>query len=206
MIILELTHAEFGPLSDRSTRQFLKTLSKALRKAQLDEVRAIMALSALTAREYQSVYAHVEHAAQDAPLYYVKRVEAGSLHAEIAVSFFIAVILANTVGETVKEAWKSLEIHKAIVSYFSEEHPEKFTDCLQRNLDLYSETSGMFYANEIEGCRDGDIYKIKITLQTPAARIDRDHEQYFEDAVIQEAMDWIEAASDGSTGFEPPSP
>lgn len=76
---LHLRHETFADISDRSARQILKSLSKAVRAAQLSDARDFIFSLDLDYSLLRSMEDHLTSEAERIPAYYLERLEKGSL-------------------------------------------------------------------------------------------------------------------------------
>jgi len=123
---IRLYHQKLDLLSDRTFRALLKRLSALSREIQTQEVLHFVNNSRLLElREKQSINDRIKPSLNHIPSYYIEKIEKGSLEIVLALTAFALWLLQQTVGETIKEAWKKTQFHKELVDYLSSDFRKK---------------------------------------------------------------------------------
>jgi hypothetical protein len=128
-------HPNLDLLSDRTLRQLLKKLSSLGREIQTQEVLTLVNDSSLSWPEKQSIRDRITPQLSHISAYYVEELYKDSL--EVTLTFTAAALwlLQNTIGESVKEAWKKTEWHEMIVDYLSSDRLDTVKTYLYAALD-----------------------------------------------------------------------
>jgi len=118
-IKITLYHPTLDLISDRTLRDILKSLSSMGRNIQVNEIMHLINNSPLDASEKQSIRDRLSPELMHMHSYYVDKIEKGSLSVTITVTAFALWMLQNTIGESVKDAWKQTKFHKKIIDYLT---------------------------------------------------------------------------------------
>ena len=140
---VKLIYTEIEGVSDRTARNLLKSLSKVAREAQVREFNDVLRIDELLSRrERQSLRDKLQDELQAAPVYYLDRAESGSLEVTITLTGLLIWFLQNTLGETIKEAWKLTAMHGAIIGYVTESRPKKLAEIVIEEVRRHDFLSG----------------------------------------------------------------
>ena len=124
-IKIKISHSSLSPISDRTLRFLLKKMSQMSRDIQEAEIRSLINLADLPASEKQSLRDRVLPEVKHINGYYVDSVRIGSIVIEFSVAAVALWLLQNTVGESVKDAWRATAFHERIVDYLSTDKRRK---------------------------------------------------------------------------------
>ena len=116
-VYLRFYHPSIKALSDKTFRNFLKDISKAVREAHVSEVITLIETSELPLNEMQSLRDRLRHQLETDQCYYIESFKKGSIEFTIAASAVSIWLLQTTIGESVKEAYMQSRMHKRIVKY-----------------------------------------------------------------------------------------
>ncbi|TQE92571.1 MAG: hypothetical protein FKY71_19765 [Spiribacter salinus] len=133
-LLLEIEYADLPFISDRTARSILKDLSKAVRRAQAEEIATILRVANVGRRDRQSINDRLRRQIEEGSVYYVEELRAGSLWGQLTISGVALWLLNATVGQTITDAWKATEIHRATIEYVENERPETFARILAGTL------------------------------------------------------------------------
>lgn len=174
-IKVEIDYRDIHVVSDRTAREILKELSKAIRWAQRSEVARILHAAPINRAQIQSLNDRLDHKIETMPAYYLERLEEGSLRGTVVVTAFAIWLLQNTVGETVKEAWLAYDLHQTIVNYVQNDRPEAFPEFLYDELKDRRLLSGRAEIAGYDVEKDGDDVLIRVNIKTnPQCEIEMD--------------------------------
>jgi hypothetical protein len=139
-ITFEIYHPDLDIVSDRTLRSILKKFSSLLREIQYQEVFHLINSSELTPSEKQSLRDRLKGPLNHIDAYYVERIEKGSILIVGALTATGLWILKNTIGESIKEAWKQSEMHSNLVEYLSKPkvRDEVIDRCIDRVFDAWN--------------------------------------------------------------------
>ncbi|AMK75450.1 MULTISPECIES: hypothetical protein [Methylomonas] len=166
-IKFKIYHPSIDIVSDRTFRSLLKTFSSLIREVQYQEVIYLINHSELLPSEKQSLRDRLKGPLNHIPAYYVEKIERGSIVIEVSVSAMALWLLKNTIGESVKEAWKQSEMHKSIVAYLSGSDERKRV--IDKNIDMVFDAwkFDAFIVENIEKEElDDDTFSITVNLNT----------------------------------------
>lgn len=138
-IRLEITFHGLDYVSDRTSREVMKSTSKLMRRAQIAEIIYLLKRAELPLSQYQSLLDRSVKFLQDAPLLNIKEAHQGSWQIIAGVGAFGIWFLQNTIGESLKEGWKQTRLHQQIKDYVSKFRPEKLREFIQENKDSISD-------------------------------------------------------------------
>ena len=172
-IIVEIDYSDLPFISDRTARSILKDLSKAVRRAQTSEINIFLSEVGLGFRERQSINDRLRPRIQEASVYYVEELYAGSLWGKLTISGFSLWLLSATLGETVKEAWKATEIHNSIIEYVETRRPARFASLLEQELRARDLLTGRAHITEVivEEREDGLVLRV-VLISDPQANVE----------------------------------
>lgn len=174
-IKVEINYQDIHVISDRTARELLKELSKAIRWAQRSEVNRVLHSAPLERAQIQSLNDRLDHKLEAIPAYYLERLEEGSLKGTFIVSAFGLWLLQNTVGETVKEAWLAYDVHQTIISYIEDDRPQAFPEFLYDELKDRRLLSGRAQIAGYDVEKEGDDVLIRVNIKTnPQCEIEMD--------------------------------
>lgn len=165
-ITFEIYHPHLDIVSDRTLRSILKKFSKLLREIQHQEVFYLINSSDISPSEKQSLRDRLNAPLKHIDAYYVRRIEKGSILIESALTAGALWLLVNTLGESVKDAWKQSEFHRGLVDYLSK--PNVRGQVIDRCIDRVFEAWNFegFIIEEIEKKGDGDNLIVRVNLKT----------------------------------------
>ncbi|PYC67448.1 hypothetical protein C9J69_18200 [Vibrio cholerae] len=132
-IKFKIYHPTLDLVSDRTLRSILKKFSTLLREIQYQEAFFLINHSNITKSEKQSLQDRLKGPLNHIDAYYIEHIEKGSIIIEAALTAIGLWLLKNTIGESIKEAWKQSDMHESIVSYLSE--PLQREKVIDRNVD-----------------------------------------------------------------------
>ncbi|MFM5144087.1 hypothetical protein ACEUA0_16510 [Aeromonas veronii] len=118
-IYFKIYHPTLDLVSDRTFRSILKKFSSVIREIQYQEVMVLVNQSDLSPSEKKSIRDKLKGKLNHIDAYYIEKIERGSITITGLVTTAALGLLAVTVGESVKEAWKKSEFHKSLVEYFA---------------------------------------------------------------------------------------
>lgn len=164
-ILIKFRYEQIEAVSDRTAREALKSLSKLCRQAQMREVDEILRHTRLTRREKQSLKDRLRQNFEAAPVYYLKHAKKGSL--EIVALLGAALIwgLQNTLGETVKEAWKQTAVHKNIIDWVKNKRSDEATKLIKDETNRHEFLSGRMRVHSISEDENKSQKIIEVVLR-----------------------------------------
>ncbi|MCL1122014.1 hypothetical protein N7V09_14225 [Shewanella seohaensis] len=144
----------------------MKKFSKLLREIQYQEVFYLINSSDLSPPEKQSLRDRLKAPLNHIDAYYVRRIEKGSILIESALTASALWLLVNTLGESIKEAWKLSEFHHRLVDYLSKPKVRRVVidRCFDRVFEAWNFDG--FIIDEIEKKDDGEDLIVKVKLKT----------------------------------------
>ncbi|MGE6284300.1 hypothetical protein [Aeromonas taiwanensis] len=166
-IKFKIYHPTLDPVSDRTFRSILKKFSTLLREIQYQEVFFLINHSNITKSEKQSLQDRLKGPLNHIDAYYIERIEKGSIIIEAALTATGLWLLKNTIGESIKEAWKQSDMHESIVSYLSE--PLQREKVIDRNVDRVIDAwnmDGFLIENTTKEKVDEDTVVFTVNLKT----------------------------------------
>ena len=169
-INFRIYHPSLNILSDRTLRSILKKFSALLKEIQYQEVLYLINSSDLSPSEKQSLRDRLQGPLNHIDSYYVEKIERGSLIVEVALTASGLWLLKNTIGESVKDAYKQSEMHKWLVSYLSGSQERK--KVIDRNVDRVFDAwnfDGYVVENIEKDFRDDDTLHVTINIDTSNA-------------------------------------
>ncbi|MGL6418281.1 hypothetical protein ACV1DN_08075 [Aeromonas allosaccharophila] len=166
-IYFKIYHPTLDIVSDRTFRSILKKFSSVVREIQYQEVMVLVNQSDLSPSEKQSIRDKLKGKLNHIDAYYIEKIERGSITITGLVTTAALGLLAVTVGESVKEAWKKSEFHKSLVEYLTmdltrEKQIERNVD---RVFDAWNFDGFVLESVEKEQMPDGSI-EIAININT----------------------------------------
>ena len=166
-IYFKIYHPTLDIVSDRTFRSILKKFSSVVREIQYQEVMVLVNQSDLSPSEKQSIRDKLKGKLNHIDAYYIEKIERGSITITGLVTTAALDLLAVTVGESVKEAWKKSEFHKSLVEYLTmdltrEKQIERNVD---RVFDAWNFDGFVLESVEKEQMPDGSI-EIAININT----------------------------------------
>ncbi|MEH0086345.1 hypothetical protein V6233_22940 [Vibrio antiquarius] len=166
-IYFKIYHPTLDLVSDRTFRSILKKFSSVVREIQYQEVMVLVNQSDLTPSEKQSIRDKLKGKLNHIDAYYIEKIERGSITITGLVTTAALGLLAVTVGESVKEAWKKSEFHKSLVEYLTMDLTREKQ--IERNVDRVFEAWNfdgfVLESVEKEQMPDGSI-EIAININT----------------------------------------
>lgn len=166
-IKFKIYHPTLDLVSDRTLRSILKKFSTLLREIQYQEVFFLINHSNITKSEKQSLQDRLKGPLNHIDAYYIERIEKGSIIIEAALTATGLWFLKNTIGESIKEAWKQSDMHEFIVSYLSE--PLQREKVIDRNVDRVIDAwnmDGFLIENTTREKVDEDTVVFTVNLRT----------------------------------------
>lgn len=172
-ILVRVEYADLPFISDRTARSILKDLSKAIRQAQATEVELLLRRANVARRDRQSINDRLRHQIQEAAVYYVEELKAGSLESTITISAFAIWLLSATVGETIKDAWKAAPVHQAVIEYVERDRPDTFPEILADALRHRELLTGRAVISDIRvETKDGNTIVFVFVSSDPEAELE----------------------------------
>ncbi|HHQ4625359.1 hypothetical protein [Aeromonas veronii] len=166
-IYFKIYHPTLDLVSDRTFRSILKKFSSVIREIQYQEVMVLVNQSDLSPSEKQSIRDKLKGKLNHIDAYYIEKIERGSITITGLVTTAALGLLAVTVGESVKEAWKKSEFHKSLVEYLTMDLTREKQ--IERNVDRVFEAWNfdgfVLESVEKEQMPDGSI-EIAININT----------------------------------------
>ncbi|HFG1863382.1 TPA: hypothetical protein ACGF2P_003298 [Vibrio cholerae] len=166
-IYFKIYHPTLDLVSDRTFRSILKKFSSVIREIQYQEVMVLVNQSDLSPSEKQSIRDKLKGKLNHIDAYYIEKIERGSITITGLVTTAALSLLAVTVGESVKEAWKKSEFHKSLVKYLTMDLTREKQ--IERNVDRVFEAWNfdgfVIESVEKEQMPDGSI-EIVININT----------------------------------------
>ena len=166
-IYFKIYHPTLDLVSDRTFRSILKKFSSVIREIQYQEVMVLVNQSDLSPSEKQSIRDKLKGKLNHIDAYYIEKIERGSITITGLVTPAALGLLAVTVGESVKEAWKKSEFHKSLVEYLTMDLTREKQ--IERNVDRVFEAWNfdgfVLESVEKEQMPDGSI-EIAININT----------------------------------------
>ncbi|MGV7222507.1 MAG: hypothetical protein ACQ9MH_13360 [Nitrospinales bacterium] len=118
--ILKLFFPSLEVISDRTTRNTLKLVSKKVHKINLDEVEFFLDRSELRSPLRQSLLDRINPKLEGTTNYYIEVFKKGSLEIQVIISALpLLWLLKNTVGKSISEAYEKSNLHRWLVSFLS---------------------------------------------------------------------------------------
>ncbi|MDP5212562.1 hypothetical protein ORJ66_05850 [Pseudoalteromonas tunicata] len=168
-ITFEIYHPDLDIVSDRTLRSILKKFSSLLREIQYQEVFHFINSSDLSPSQKQSLRDRLKGPLNHIDAYYVERIEKGSILIVGALTATGLWLLKNTIGESIKEAWKQSEMHSNLVDYLSKPkvRDEVVDRCIDRVFDAWNFEGFVIESIEKEKVgENGEDLKVRINLDT----------------------------------------
>ncbi len=166
-IYFKIYHPTLDLVSDRTFRSILKKFSSVIREIQYQEVMVLINQSDLSPSEKQSIRDKLKGKLNHIDAYYIEKIERGSITISGLVTTAALGLLAVTIGESVKEAWKQSQFHKSLVEYLTSDITREKQ--IERNVDRVFEAwnfDGFILESvEKEQMDDGSI-EIAININT----------------------------------------
>jgi len=166
-IYFKIYHPTLDLVSDRTFRSILKKFSSVIREIQYQEVMVLVNQSDLSPSGKQSIRDKLKGKLNHIDAYYIEKIERGSITITGLVTTAALGLLAVTVGESVKEAWKKSEFHKSLVEYLTMDLTREKQ--IERNVDRVFEAWNfdgfVLESVEKEQMPDGSI-EIAININT----------------------------------------
>ncbi|MCR4447400.1 hypothetical protein [Aeromonas veronii] len=166
-IYFKIYHPTLDLVSDRTFRSILKKFSSVIREIQYQEVMVLVNQSDLSPSEKKSIRDKLKGKLNHIDAYYIEKIERGSITITGLVTTAALGLLAVTVGESVKEAWKKSEFHKSLVEYLTMDLTREKQ--IERNVDRVFEAWNfdgfVLESVEKEQMPDGSI-EIAININT----------------------------------------
>lgn len=193
-------HPHLDVISDRTLRAFVKKASSVLRDVQRLEVAYLIDSFPAAPAELQSIRDRLREPLKHIDAFYLQKVEKGSflLVTTIAAGLWL---LQTTIGESVKEAWTQVELHKKIVSYLTGKTRNDVVDkCLSTALGNITFDKYLIDSIEKEILKDGSC-KFTINLVTQPSyqdNIDKNCHVVTVDDLVKVSKDRILALEDNS--------
>lgn len=166
-IKFRIYHPSLDILSDRTLRSILKKFSTLLKEIQFQEILYLINSSELSPSEKQSLRDRLRGPLNHIDSYYVEKIERGSLIIEAALTATGLWVLKNTLGESVKDAYKQSKMHKSLVSYLSNSQERK--DVIDRNIDRVFDAwnfDGYVVESIEKDFQNEDTLKVTINIDT----------------------------------------
>ena len=192
---IRIYHPTLSIWSDHTFRSILKKFSSLMREIQYQEVMYLINSSNLTPSEKQSLRDKLKGPLNHVDSYYVEKVERGSLTITAIAAGAGFALLQCTLGESVKEAWKQVDMHKQIVDYLSK--PLFRQPVLDRNFDRVFDAwnfSG-FLIDGVEKTETEESVEYRINLKTDVTvqqHIDTHHKKMTSSVVVADGLREIE--------------
>lgn len=202
-LLLEIEYADLPFISDRTARSILKDLSKAVRRAQAEEVALLLRVANIGRRDRQSINDRLRRPIEEGAVYYVEELRAGSLWGQLTISGVALWLLNATVGQTITDTWKATEIHRATIEYVENERPETFARILTDTLRDRELLTGRAHIFDVEVKERGEDTVISVYVRSdPDAEITAD--ERFESQEVAElarqALERLDAGGPGEDG------
>jgi hypothetical protein len=135
-LYVHLQHDGIEYISDRSARQFLKNLGKAIRSAQVAELRDFISSLDLEYSQLQAMQDQVDNHAELFPAYYVEKLQKGSLTATVLVAMaFIGVFAQQIVVRVIEDPDLIVEIYEKLRSHIEGLLPWNVGDRIRSELE-----------------------------------------------------------------------
>jgi hypothetical protein len=166
---------KINTVSDRTARELLKSLSKICRRAQARELFDLLSEADIEDRERQSLRDRTRKSVETAPVYYLNSAQTGSFIITVTITGFCLWVLQNTLGETLKTAWKETKMHEMLNYYITYRRDKKLPDVIADEAKKYDVLPGRVIVNNtrIEEKRTAIIVHITMSpteefqLKTP---------------------------------------
>lgn len=166
-IKFRIYHPSLDVLSDRTLRSILKKFSTLLKEVQFQEILYLVNTSKLSPSEKQSLRDRLQGPLNHIDSYYVEKIERGSLIIEVVLTAAGLWLLKNTLGESIKEAYKESEMHKYLVSYLSNSIERK--EVIDRNIDRVFDAwnfDGYVVESVEKNYQDNDTLRVTVNIDT----------------------------------------
>jgi len=166
-ITFRIHHPTLNIVSDRTFRSILKKFSTLLREIQYQEVQYLITRSEIENSEKQSLRDRLEGPLNHIDAYYLGKVERGSIVIEVSLAATALWFLKNTVGESVKDAYRRSEMHKFLVDYLSGsvEREEVIDRNIDRVLDAWN-FEGFLVESIEKNKTDDETLQVTVNLRT----------------------------------------
>jgi len=192
---ISIYHPTLSIWSDHTFRSILKKTSSLMREIQYQEVMHLINTADLTPSEKQSLRDKLKGPLNHVDSYYVEKIERGSLTITALAAGAGFFILQSTIGESIKDAWKQVEMHKKIVDYLSK--PLVRQPVLDRNFDRVFDAWNFngFLIDGVEKTESEDCVNYNIVLRTDESvqeHIDAHYKKMTSSAVVQAGIKEIE--------------
>lgn len=167
-IELSLRHPELQILSDGTFRRLLKELSTRIRAIQGEDFQYLVENLDLKSSQQQSLSDRSKPQLEVLPAYYVSELSRGSLEIVVLLAASAAFVLKQTLGETLKEAWKESAAHRRLVKLLnSEERNERL---VRKVEDVFGEGERLerFRVSEVKVVKARRVVsRVEVLLETP---------------------------------------
>lgn len=179
-VLIILLHDDISYVSDRSLRDLLKQLSKAVRRAQLKELEGIIRSGILSERQAQASLDILTNKAQELPVYYLNRIRKGSLEAAFFVAArMIAYLAKDIVPKVVSDIATQNKFYRHLLAYVRGERPHSFASILKNEFDG-GFSSGRFVIEDVIITETKSRIILNVELTTPLEFEGRLPEEYDE--------------------------
>jgi hypothetical protein len=195
-VYITFYHPHLDIISDRTFRTFIKNTSKVVREIITDELQQITDELGLSLRERQSLKARLRNNDSKIVSYYLESVERGSLALTLSITAVGLWLLQQTLGETIKEAWKQSQLHEKLIDYLTKKRriewmEQELRHCFpkEKRFDRYVVES---FKKEITANNDLHVHVILMTPDEIIEELENQFKLIDEDYVIAEGKRLIE--------------
>jgi hypothetical protein len=178
-IMIVVVHDDIKYVSDRSLREFLKKLSKIVRRVQFDEARKIVESESLTTEQIDSIMDHMQNEVQSVPMYYLQKIEKGSFLADLAVGASALVVLGKVIEKVVTDVATKNKFYLRMIDYLKGQRSVEFPLALQREIGGQN-LGGRFFVENTSITETKSRVILHVEIGTPLEFEDKFPEEFSE--------------------------
>ncbi|WP_175429709.1 hypothetical protein [Azospirillum argentinense] len=165
-VLIVLVHDNIEYVSDRSLREFLKSLSKIVRRVQLSEAIDFIKGTDLDGSAIQSLTDLLTNESQVIPTYYLKHIKEGSLEAEFAAAAaFLGVLAGKLLEKAVTDIATQNKFYIKLLNYLKSERGKNFSSKLKQELSG-ANLGGRFIAHNISITETPKSFIVNVEVET----------------------------------------
>lgn len=182
MYEIEVRLENFGGLSEKTIRTFLKRVSSASRKALMEDIDMFMQNIEMNVEERSKVFRLLENKLDTCSYFEIQDIRKGSWEFTFVLSGAVYFILQATIGETLKDAWKKTKMRKKLIDWLTSE------DILKNLMSCSSDYIVEKFERNTVKCTEvvvKSFSKIKMTFQFNLENVREKKPQTFEEVLVE---------------------
>lgn len=172
-LYLKIYHPELHLLSQITLNELIKDIGKLVKKNQLQLVNYIIDTSTLSFSEKQSIHDRVKHKLDRIPVFYIDDFKKNSVELTLSITAVCLWILSNTIGETLKDAYKESKFHKYIRKILLSKKVDDFDEEFFQKIKI-TIFDRRFTVKEAQKFEEKDKRIINIELESPKELLPKD--------------------------------